>query len=165
MREEPLQFLKFWLFQGFSVWVIMLPSIYLLNTKNNQTLSLLMILGIFVWAKGLIIESVSDWQKFTFKNKPQNKDLWIETGLWKYSRHPNYFGEMLVWWGIFIFSLPFIHGLLWLLIIGPMFISFILIFISGIPLLEQKYNKKYHDNQKYQRYKKNTSLLIPWFSK
>ncbi|HUV42868.1 MAG TPA: DUF1295 domain-containing protein [Patescibacteria group bacterium] len=161
IREKPLQFLKFWLFQGLVVWAIMLPSIYLLSITEHKTINFIMILGVAIWALGLIIETISDWQKFSFKNKPKNKNLWIQTGLWKYSRHPNYFGEMLCWWGIFIFVLPFIRGMSWLTIIGPFFITFILLFVSGIPPLEKRYDKKFADNKKYQNYKKKTSILIP----
>lgn len=161
IRENPLKFLQFWVFQGLAVWTIMLPSIYLLNKTESKLLSPVMVLGIFIWSFGLLIETVSDFQKFSFKNNPNNKNLWIQSGLWKYSRHPNYFGEMLCWWGIFIFALPFIQGSSWLTIISPLFITFILLFVSGIPPLEKRYNNKYADNKKYQEYKKRTSILIP----
>ncbi len=161
IRGKPLEFLKFWAFQGLAVWVIVLPSIYLLNFSENRSISLIMVLGVLIWALGLLIETISDWQKFTFKNNPQNKKLWIQSGLWKYSRHPNYFGEMLCWWGIFIFASPFLEGLSWLTIISPIFITYILLFVSGIPLLEKRYEKKYKNNKKYQEYRKKTSILIP----
>ena len=161
IRENPLKFLQFWVFQGLAVWVIMLPSIYLLNETKSKLLSPLMILGVFVWALGLLIETASDWQKFTFKNNPNNENLWIQSGLWKYSRHPNYFGEMLCWWGIFIFTLPFLQGPSWLTIFGPISITFILLFVTGIPPLEKRYDSKYANNKNYQEYKKRTSILIP----
>jgi len=161
IRENPLQFLRFWLFQGVAVWAIMLPLIYLLSLTKDKVLNYVMGLGIVIWTLGLLIETVSDWQKFSFKNNSKNKNLWIQSGLWKYSRHPNYFGEMLCWWGIFIFALPFLQGLSWLTIISPLFITFILLFVSGIPPLEKRYDFKYADNKKYQEYKKRTSILIP----
>lgn len=161
IREKPLKFLQFWVFQGLAVWVILLPSIYLLNKTESMPLSLVMVLGIFVWALGLLTETVSDWQKFTFKNNPQNVGLWIQTGLWKYSRHPNYFGEILCWLGIFIFVLPTIQGISWLTIVNPIFITFILLFVSGIPLLEKSNDAKYSDNKNYWVYKKKTSILVP----
>ena len=161
MREKPLKFMQFWIFQGVAVWVIMFPSIYLLNMTGDKGLNSIMFLGILIWVVGFLVESISDWQKFSFKNDPKNKDLWIQSGLWKYSRHPNYFGEILCWWGIFIFSLPFIKGSTWLTIAGPIFITFILLFVSGIPPLEKRYDSKYANNKKYQDYKKRTSILIP----
>jgi steroid 5-alpha reductase family enzyme len=161
IREKPLKFLQFWVFQGLAVWAITLPSVYLLNKTESKLLSPVMVLGVITWTLGLLIETISDWQKFTFKNNPRNKNLWIQSGLWKYSRHPNYFGEMLCWWGIFVFALPFLKGLSWFTIISPLFITFILLFVSGIPPLEKRYDSKYADNQKYQEYKKKTSVLIP----
>ncbi|MBN1263025.1 MAG: DUF1295 domain-containing protein [Candidatus Pacebacteria bacterium] len=165
IREKPLDFLKFWLFQALAVWTIMLPGIHLLNQPEDRALSFLMVSGIVIWAIGLTIETAADQQKFVFKNKPENQGKWIGNGLWKYSRHPNYFGEMLCWWGIFIFSLTFIQGPAWLTIISPIFITFILLFVSGIPPLEKRYNSRYATNQKYQEYKRKTSLLIPLLPK
>ncbi|MGI6278571.1 MAG: DUF1295 domain-containing protein [Patescibacteria group bacterium] len=162
IRENPWQFLKFWLLQGFSVWVILLPSFYLLAQKENKSLAPVMVLGIGVWFLGLMIETVADWQKFLFKNKPKNKDLWIDSGLWACSRHPNYFGEMLVWWGIFIFASPLFWGWSWASVIGPVFITCLLLFVSGIPPLEKRYQKKYANNEDYQDYKEKTSLLVLW---
>ena len=161
IRENPLKFLRFWVFQGLAVWAIMLPSVYLLNKTESKLLNSVMILGIVIWAFGIFIETISDLQKFSFKNNPKNKNLWIQSGLWKYSRHPNYFGEMLCWWGIYIFALPFLQGLSWLTIASPIFITFILLFVSGIPPLEKRYDSKYANNKKYQEYKKRTSIIIP----
>ena len=124
-----------------------------------------MILGMIVWLTGLTIETIADSQKFKFKNDPKNKGSWIDTGIWKYSRHPNYFGEISCWWGIFIYSLSFQNGLSWLTIIGPVFITLLIMFVSGIPTLEKKYKERYKDNTDYQKYKNETNLLVPWFKK
>lgn len=161
MREDPLKFFRFWFFQGLSVWVIMLPASYLLLLNKDKNVTSYIIGGIFVWMLGLLVESVADWQKFTFKNDPKNKGKWISSGLWKYSRHPNYFGEIVLWWGIFVVAIPFLSELSWLTLIGPLYIAFILIFVSGIPPLEKRYDKKYGDDPEYQKYKENTSILIP----
>ena len=160
-RSNILSFLQFWIFQGLAVFTIMLPSIYLITQPKVVEINPLMVLGILTWLIGIVVESLSDKQKFKFKNNPQNKNLWIQSGLWKYSRHPNYFGEVLCWWGIFILTLPFTQGLSLLTIIGPIFITFILLFVSGIPPLEKRYDSKYAKNKKYQEYKKKTSILIP----
>ncbi len=162
IRENIGKFAKFWTFQAVAVWVIMLPSIFLLSLKVNRESYWLMYAGILIWLAGLGIETVADWQKFKFKNDPKNKGVWIQEGIWKYSRHPNYFGEMTLWWGIFIFSIPFQSGLSWLTITGPFFITLILLFVSGIPPLEKKYDERYKYNESYQEYKKRTSLLIPF---
>ena len=167
IRENPLKFLEFWVFQGLSVWAIMLPVI---ASFTDQTTTLeayeynsIFILGLFIWVVGLGIETLADYEKFTFKNDPKNKDKWIEEGLWKYSRHPNYFGEMLCWWGIFIYLLPFLRS--WNLLIGligPVYITVLLMFVSGIPILEKINDKKFKRSKKYQEYKKNSRLLVPF---
>lgn len=161
MRKNSLDFLKFWLGQGFAAWVILIPSSLLLSGRVEPTNSIVSYFGIFVWLIGLLIESIADQQKFTFKNKKGNKNKWINTGLWKYSRHPNYFGEILLWWGVFIFVLPSLSGLQYLSIIGPLFIMYILIFVSGIPPLEKRYKEKFKNNEAYQKYNETTSVLVP----
>ena len=148
-------------FQAVAVWVISLPSTYILSLKIERSFGFAMNLGFLVWIAGILIETFADYQKYVFKNDPKNRDKWTDVGLWKYSRHPNYFGEMLCWWGIFIYTTPFLEGLYWLVIAGPIFITFILLFVSGIPPLEIRYDKKFAKNRNYQKYKRRTSLLIP----
>lgn len=162
IRENFMKFARFWILQTLSVWIIMLPSIYVLSSEFPKKLSLVMYLGALFWLAGLIIETIADHQKYFFKINPKNQDMWIEAGLWKYSRHPNYFGEMLCWWGIFMLSTPFLSGWTWLLAIGPVYITSLLLFVSGIPPLEKKYDEKYKDNQAYQSYKKRTNIIIPF---
>jgi len=110
---------------------------------------------------GLILETIADYQKYTFKNDPTNHGKWIQCGLWKFSRHPNYFGELLVWWGLFIIAFGFLTGALWLTILGPIYLTLLLLFVSGVPTLENKYDQRYKDNGDFQRYKESTSLIIP----
>ena len=161
IRENFVKFASFWIIQALSVWIIMLPATFVLNSADLP-LTTLSYIGISVWTIGFLIETIADHQKFTFKNK--NKGF-INTGLWKFSRHPNYFGEITLWWGLFMVIIPYLSGLYWLTILGPLFITFILLFVSGIPILEKRYNKKYGHLTEYQEYKKKTSILIPWFSK
>jgi steroid 5-alpha reductase family enzyme len=106
------------------------------------------------------------YRKFNFIQNKQNKGKWIESGLWRYSRHPNYFGEILTWVGVYIVSYQWLEGReVYLGLIGPLFISFILIFVSGIPVLEKGADKRWGTDKKYQEYKKRTSILIPFFKK
>lgn len=166
MRNSLLKFGAFWVLQAVTVWILTLPILSVFSTQNYNPLSIISILGIFLWLLGFIIEALADAQKFKFKRNPENKDKWIQTGLWRYSRHPNYFGDILVWWGIFIISLPVIlQQSAWhlLTILSPLFISYMLIFVSGIPLLEKKQDLKYKDNKDYQAYKAKTNRLIIWF--
>ena len=161
MRQQPLKFLQFWLLQGLAVWVILLPTIHILTGVTNPTLNSISILGIIIFATGLTVEAIADWQKFQFKLDPQKKNKWTNTGLWHYARHPNYFGEMLCWWGIFIIATPFLSGLSWLTISSPIFITILLRYVSGIPLLEKRYAQKFANNPEYRQYLSSTNLLLP----
>lgn len=116
-----------------------------------------MALGVALWSAGLITEVVADYQLDTFYRQRRSGELFCQRGLWKYSRHPNYFGEILLWWGIYFYVATSIGW--WTALIGPMTISILLLFVSGIPLAEERL--KHHPE--YQRYQSTTSVLIPWF--
>ena len=163
MRNSFIKFGGFWVLQGFTVCMIMMSSILFLNSESN-IFNNYSIIGIIVWIIGLSIETISDNQKYAFKQDKKNKGKWIESGLWKYSRHPNYFGEILNWIGIYIFTLSNLSGInILIALISPAFISFMLFFISGIPILERNADKKWGKIKSYKEYKENTSILIPWF--
>jgi steroid 5-alpha reductase family enzyme len=161
MRDNPLRFARFWLLQAISVAVIMLPVTYLLGRDTASGFGLWAIAGTSIWVVGLVIEAVSDAQKSAFKGKDENRGRFIERGLWRYSRHPNYFGEILVWWGLFVFAVPVLHGVAFAVVIGPIFITLLLLFVSGIPLLERSADEKYGDDPAYREYKARTSILVP----
>ena len=161
MRDRPLRFARFWLLQAISVAVIMLPVSYLLGRSAAPGFGVWAIAGIAVWLIGLVIEAVADAQKSTFREKSENRGRFIANGLWRYSRHPNYFGEMLVWWGLFVYAVPFLHGAAFAVVIGPVFITVLLLFVSGIPLLERSAEAKYGDDPAYREYKRRTSILVP----
>jgi len=162
MRESFPRFLRFWTFQGLTVFAVLLSSIPFFSLSNPEV-NTLSIIGLIIWATGLAIESVADIQKYKFINSPSNKGLWIDSGLWHYSRHPNYFGEILLWIGVYIFALGGISGTDTLIgLLSPIYISMIIIFFSGIPLLEKPADKRWGDNEKYREYKKTTSSLILW---
>ena len=160
IRTNFAKLAKFWFFQALAVWIIMLPTLTVLNLETTLFGTISKI-GLFMWLVGFAVEAIADQQKFNFRTKEANKDKWINTGLWKFSRHPNYFGEILVWWGIFLLIVPYLKNLQLLTIFGPIFITFILLFVSGIPPLEKKSDEKFKNNRNYQQYKKKTSLLIP----
>lgn len=159
MREKPLIFARFWILQALTVPIIMTPSLFFASQSNTLNYNPLYFLGSFLWLLGFVIEVISDAQKSAFKKT--NPNDFITRGLWKYSRHPNYFGEALLWWGLFIFALPVISGFACFTIIGPIFITLLLLFVSGIPLLEKSADKRYGKDQNYIRYKKATSIFIP----
>ena len=160
MRGSLLKFGKFWLGQAITSWVVMIPAALAIN--NGGSWQMVNWLGISMWAIGLKTETLADWQKNKFRNNPNNKNRWIETGLWKYSRHPNYFGEMLVWSGLYIFALPSLNGMAKIAAaISPLFIIGIIMFVTGVPILEKTADEKWGDDPKYQSYKKRTSVLVP----
>lgn len=160
IRNNFFKFFMFWFLQGVSVFIILINSLFIFSSKSNYTFNYLSLIGVAVWALGLSIEGISDIQKFKFKQN--NKGKWINSGLWKYARHPNYFGEMLCWIGIFIFS-SFYLNLTQIVysLISPLFIIFLLLFVTGIPTLEKKYDVQFKDNKEYWLYKQKTNLLLP----
>lgn len=160
VRENFRKFGTFWLGQAVTVWVLLIPA--LMAFHSPLQLSPLGIIGCIVWAVGLAVEALADYQKYVFSRQPSNKGKWIATGIWRYSRHPNYFGEILVWVGIYIFTLQALsvpqalNGL-----VSPVVITLLLCFVSGIPPLEKSADKKWGHLPAYQEYKKRTSLLVP----
>jgi len=161
MRGNFWKFFSFWLLQGITVWVVLLPSLLFFQDIHEPRNYILIAIGVIVWLSGLLIEGFADYQKSVFRNNPSNKDKWINTGLWKYSRHPNYFGEILVWLGVYIFALSKLTALQILFgVVSPLYISTLLIFVSGIPLLEKAADKKWSTSAEYLAYKKRTSVLV-----
>ncbi len=159
-RGNPIEFLKFWILQATAVWVIMLPFTYYLTRPFAIGISIPVLSGAVIYLIGLIIEAISDRQKFRYRLNPRNKGHWMDQGLWKYSRHPNYFGEILVWWGLFIIAVPALKGLAWLTVLGPVAITLLLLFVSGIPLLEKSSEERYGKDPEFRKYKERTHLLL-----
>jgi steroid 5-alpha reductase family enzyme len=127
---------------------------------NGGTITPL-IISVLVWAFGLFIEAIADFQKFTFKRLSDSKNQWIKDGLWKYSRHPNYFGEILVWIAIYMYSFNALSGWQKLVCLAsPLLITILLVFISGIPILEKSADKRWGKLPEYKVYKAKTPLLI-----
>ncbi len=112
-----------------------------------------------LWLFGFGFEAIGDWQLLQFKKEPDNKGKIIQHGLWRYTRHPNYFGEAVLWWGVFLIALNVPYGLL--AIISPLLIDFLLLKVSGIPMLEAKYE----NNPEFIAYKARTNAFFPWLPK
>jgi len=148
-------FLQVFLLQGLLAVLVSFPTLIAGTFGGSHNLGFLAFLGLALWIVGFFFEVVGDWQLDQFMKNPENKGKILNQGLWKYSRHPNYFGEIVMWWGIFLIVVAVPNGI-WS-IIGPLIISFLILFVSGIPLLE----KKYRSNQAYKVYKRHTSTLIP----
>lgn len=150
-------FFQVYLLQAVFMWVVAFPIHTLYPAK--QPITYLTILGVLIWIVGFAFEAIGDKQLSNFIHNPSNKGKIIETGLWKYTRHPNYFGEATLWWGLALISYSLsCNGLSF---IGSAFITFSLCFISGVPLLEKRNASK----PGYDEYKRKTSVFIPWFPK
>ncbi|MFO7896692.1 MAG: DUF1295 domain-containing protein [Candidatus Cloacimonadales bacterium] len=151
-------FFRVFMVQGLFLLTIVYP-VFLLHNDNFSGFTWLDKIGLLLWILGFYFQSVGDLQKTCFKIKAENRGKILQSGLWKYTRHPNYFGESTMWWGIFLIVLNVPNG--WLAIFSPAIITFLLLFVSGIPLLE----KKYENNPEFQDYARRTSPFIPWFPK
>ena len=160
-RDSFKEFGFFWLLQAVSVWIILLPLVFLFGHTGANRAGGLSAAGIVVWAVGFAIESVADQQKFRFKSSSENRIKWIQSGIWKYSRHPNYFGEILCWWGIALLASPYFRGIAWAGLLGPVHITVLLLFVTGIPLLEKQADEKYGAADGYEEYRRRTSILFP----
>ncbi|CAK9225560.1 unnamed protein product [Sphagnum troendelagicum] len=160
-RDNLLKFAVFWLLQAVWVWTVTLPVTIVNASSHNPGVRAVDIVGWILWLVGLVIEAIADQQKLNFKNSPGSRGKWCDAGVWKWSRHPNYFGEILLWWGVFIAATPVLKGGQWAVIVGPIFITLLLLFLSGIPLLEESADKKHGGNPAYLTYKKRTSPFIP----
>ena len=161
VRDSFIKFGQFWLGQAVLVWVLMIPfSIFMI--QDFSKIQSLTFVGLAVFLAGWLIESVADFQKFTFSQNPKNKGKWISSGIWGYSRHPNYFGEILVWVGIYIAVFASL-SLLGRTVAGisPIAIILTLVFGTGIPILEKSADKKWGHDPEYKKYKKYKPVLIP----
>jgi steroid 5-alpha reductase family enzyme len=148
--------LQIYLLQGAVVLVIATPILLAIADPGGR-LGPVDGIGALLFAAGFLFEAVSDWQMTVFKRQTQNRGRLIRSGLWRYSRHPNYFGEALLWWGIFLIGLGAGSG--WYGLVSPLTIAFLLLKVSGIPMLEAKYR----DDPEFAAYKASTSAFIPWF--
>lgn len=150
----PRSYFQVYLLQGFFLFLIIQPVFYIHHQVTGDP-GIFDLIGLLVWIIGFYFESTGDSQLKTFISNPANKGKLMETGLWRYSRHPNYFGEVLGWWGIFIIALSLPGS--FFTIIGPLTITILILFVSGVPLLE----KKYAGRLDFEAYKKRTSVFIP----
>lgn len=151
-------YLRIYVLQGLLALVIATPVI-MINAGEPTTLSSWYPVGIVIWITGFIFEVVGDRQLKTFLSRKENEGRLMTSGLWKYTRHPNYFGESLLWWGIFLIALTFEGG--WLSFFGPLLLTFLLLRISGIPPAERLMERL----PGFAEYKNRTPAFIPWFPK
>ena len=157
--------LKIYLFQGLVILIVDIPAWFVLISDNIIISSALdfygitLWLGILIWVIGFLFETIGDWSLYHFLQNPENKGKIMDRGLWKYTQHPNYFGEVTQWWGLFVIALGVPFG--FITFFGPAYITFMIVKVSGVRLL----NKRFEKDNKYTAYKRRTSAFFPWFPK
>ncbi len=161
IKPSFIRFLNVWTIQGLWVTFTMAAALIAITTSNHKSLDIFAIIGFLVWIVGFSIEIAADTQKSRFNANPENKGKFIQTGLWSRSRHPNYFGEIVLWIGVAVIALPVLQGWQWIALISPIFVTLLLTRVSGIPLLEKKADQKWGGQEDYEAYKQNTPVLIP----
>ncbi|MEQ1849853.1 MAG: DUF1295 domain-containing protein [Candidatus Peribacteraceae bacterium] len=150
-------YLQVFVLQGLLLFVIAVSALFI-HASPPSGLKILDLVGALIWTAGFIVESISDQQLRHFLRDPANKGKVMDKGLWRYSRHPNYFGEVVLWWGIFVIALGVPGGVV--TIWSPLMITVLILFVSGVPMLE----KKYAGRPDYEEYKKKTSIFVPWLN-
>lgn len=163
IKPDFVRFLNVWTIQGLWVTFTAAAAWVAMTSDTRVALDGFALVGFLVWAAGFAFEVVADLQKSRFNADPANKGTFISTGLWAKSRHPNYFGEILVWIGVALVAIPALNGWQWVALISPVFVILLLTKVSGVPLLEKKSDKKWGGQADYEAYKKNTPVLVPKF--
>ncbi|MEX8034607.1 DUF1295 domain-containing protein [Microbacterium sp. 20-116] len=163
IKTNPLRFFQVWCIQG--LWVALTASAAWIamsaDAADRAPLDGFAVAGIVVWLAGMVFEVVADLQKQAFRADPANRGEFIRTGLWSRSRHPNYFGEILVWVGVFLVAVPVLQGWQWVAVLSPLFVVLLLTRVSGIPLLEKRADERWGDRSDYLAYRDRTPVLIP----
>jgi steroid 5-alpha reductase family enzyme len=163
-REIKTSFTRFlltWTLQGLWVTFSLAAALAAITSATRVELGAFALVGFLVWLLGFGIEVIADRQKSQFRAVPENKGKFIHTGLWSWSRHPNYFGEIVLWIGVAIIALPALSGWTWVTLISPVFVIILLTRISGVPMLEVRADEKWGGQADYEAYKSKTSVLIP----
>jgi steroid 5-alpha reductase family enzyme len=161
IKPSFIRFLNTWTLQGLWVTFTLAAALAAITTTTRKEIGWFALIGLLVWIFGFAIEVVADAQKSRFRAQPENKGKFIHTGLWSRSRHPNYFGEIVLWIGVAIIALPTLRGWQWVTLISPVFVTLLLTRVSGVPILEKRADEKWGGQEDYEAYKEHTPVLIP----
>ncbi len=165
IKKSLLKFLMTWTLSALWVFLTTVNAITIIALNPQGMIDIFFIMGGIFWVLGFAFEVVADSQKKSFSELPENRDKFITRGLWSISRHPNYFGEIILWSGIAIISLPLLSGWQFVTLVSPVFVFLLLTKISGLPFLEDKAEKKWGKDKGYIEYKNKTPILVPFFGK
>ena len=163
IKPDLLRFLMTWTLQGLWVTMTFSAGLAAITSGQQKALDVFLVVGAALWLFGFAIEVLADRQKRQFRREPDNTDRFITTGLWKYSRHPNYFGEILLWLGIAVVAFPVLQGWQLLTLVSPVFVYVLLTRVSGIPMLEAAGRRRWGEDPSYQDYMRRTPRLVPGF--
>lgn len=161
IKPSFVRFLNAWTLQGLWVSLTLAAALAAITTEEREAIGVVTVLGLLVWVAGFAIEATADAQKSRFRADPANKGRFISGGLWSWSRHPNYFGEIVLWVGVALIAVPVLKGWQWVTLISPVFVTFLLTRVSGVPLLEKRADEKWGGQEDYEAYKARTPVLIP----
>jgi len=161
IKPSFIRFLNLWTLQGLWVTFTLAAALAAITTTTRKELGLFALIGFLIWVFGFAVEVAADTQKSRFRADPENKGKFIHTGLWAWSRHPNYFGEIVLWIGVAVVALPVLRGWQWVTLISPVFVILLLTRVSGVPMLEKRADEEWGDQEDYQAYKERTPVLIP----
>lgn len=165
IKKDRLRFFLTWTLQALWVAVTASAAWAAITSGRAATITWLSIVGIALWAIGFTLEIIADQQKSAFKADPANAGKFMRSGIWSRSRHPNYFGEILLWVGVLVAAVPALVGWQWVVLISPLLVIVLLTRVSGIPLLEKKADQRWGGQADYEEYKANTPVLIPRLGK
>jgi steroid 5-alpha reductase family enzyme len=161
IKTDFLRFLMTWTLQGLWVLLTAAAALAIITGVEREPIEWVTIVGIAVWGAGFAIEVVADRQKSAFRRDPANAGRFISSGLWAWSRHPNYFGEIVLWTGIAIMAVPVLTGWRWITLISPVFVFLLITRVSGVPMLEARSDERWGDDADYRAYKARTPVLVP----
>lgn len=161
LKPNPLRFLLTWTLQGLWVLITVAPALAAMTSLQPRPLDPFAAIGLAAWAFGIAIEVVADRQKRAFRRDPANRGRFIATGLWAWSRHPNYFGEITLWTGVALLAAPVLSGWQHVTLVSPLFVYLLLTQVSGIPLLEARAEERWGSDPAYRAYRDRTPPLVP----
>jgi steroid 5-alpha reductase family enzyme len=160
IKPSATQFFMTWTLQGLWVSLCSMCALTAISSDSGIVINTLFYLGLGLFIFGFVTEVIADKQKTAFRSIPENRDKFITTGLWAKSRHPNFFGEIILWTGIAVMSFSSLTGLQYLTLISPVFTYLLLVYVSGVRMLEARADKKWGDNEEYIKYKTETPVLM-----
>jgi steroid 5-alpha reductase family enzyme len=161
IKSSFIRFLNTWTLQGLWVTFTLAAALAAITTTTRKELDPFAAIGFLIWVFGFAFEVTADVQKSRFRADPNNKGKFIHTGLWAWSRHPNYFGEIVLWVGVAIIALPVLRGWQWVVLVSPVFVALLITRISGVPILERQADERWGGQADYEAYKERTPVLIP----